>query len=159
MGMLCRRCQQIKLLSEFPADRRRRNGLFVYCKECCTANTKSYHNEAQTTPEGRARNRRKRWLAMLRSHGMTEAGYLSLLEAQGGVCAICRGPETFRTKDGRDIRPLCVDHDHATGAVRGLLCHSCNVAIGHFRDNPVTLLAAINYLQPGLDAISSGAAA
>lgn len=58
-----------------------------------------------------------------------------LMEAQGGTCAICP-----RTDD------LCVDHDHATGVVRGLLCRSCNSGLGQFRDDPVLLAKAIDYL-------------
>ncbi len=151
MGMLCLRCKEIKLLSEFPGDRCRRNGLFPYCKECSTTLAKNGHDKAQGTAEGRARNRRSRWLALLRLYCITEAEYLALLEAQGGLCAICRGPETYRTRDGASVRPLGVDHDHATGVVRGLLCHWCNLAIGHFHDNPAAMRAAISYLQPWLD--------
>jgi hypothetical protein len=62
--------------------------------------------------------------------------YQRLLERQGGRCAICR----------RNDRALGVDHDHATGRVRGLLCNSCNTAIGHLNDDPVVLAAAIAYL-------------
>lgn len=41
---------------------------------------------------------------------------------------------------------LSIDHDHVTGAVRGVLCHGCNVAIGHFREDPDIMRAAIRYL-------------
>ena len=53
--------------------------------------------------------------------GITDAAYEALLEQQGGHCAICSAtPKTRR---------LHVDHDHATGKVRGLLCHRCNRAL------------------------------
>lgn len=53
--------------------------------------------------------------------GVDDATYTALLEAQDGHCAIC--PNTPKT------RRLHVDHDHATGSVRGLLCHRCNRAL------------------------------
>jgi len=55
--------------------------------------------------------------------GITAEDYASLLAAQGGVCAICGSPPNGRA--------LAVDHDHATGAVRGLLCDGCNLGLGH----------------------------
>jgi len=58
---------------------------------------------------------------------------------QEGLCAICRGPS------GR--RALGVDHDHTTGAVRGLLCSTCNSGLGGFRDNAALLIEAIVYLN------------
>jgi hypothetical protein len=66
---------------------------------------------------------------------MTEADYDALLVAQGGCCAICRERQAF-----------VVDHDHATGAVRGLLCNRCNTGLGHLGDSPILLLRAIEYL-------------
>jgi hypothetical protein len=42
---------------------------------------------------------------------------------------------------------LVVDHDHNTGAVRGLLCHSCNTGLGHLGDSVETLARALDYLQ------------
>jgi hypothetical protein len=53
--------------------------------------------------------------------GVTDEEYARLLAAQGGHCALC--PNTPKT------RRLHVDHDHATGKVRGLLCHRCNRAL------------------------------
>ncbi len=42
---------------------------------------------------------------------------------------------------------LCVDHDHKTGEIRGLLCDSCNNGLGRFKDNPEILASALSYLQ------------
>jgi hypothetical protein len=68
-----------------------------------------------------------------------------MVAAQHDVCAICHEPETVE-KYGR-VQPLSVDHDHVTGQVRRLLCNSCNRGIGYFRDNPVLLRAAAEYLE------------
>ena len=62
------------------------------------------------------------------------------LEAQGGVCAICRQPRP-------EERTLHVDHAHETGAIRGLLCFTCNNALGDFRDEPALFHAAAEYLD------------
>jgi hypothetical protein len=78
----------------------------------------------------------------LREHGMTPEEYEVLVEAQGGVCAICGRPEP-------EGRKLHVDHNHRTGARRGLLCGPCNRALGMFEDDPERLLAAAAYLQHG----------
>lgn len=77
--------------------------------------------------------------------GITDADYFALLKAQGGHCAIC--PSTPKT------RRLHVDHDHATGAVRGLLCHRCNRALPTWV-TPEWLVAAARYL--GADAYLVG---
>lgn len=66
---------------------------------------------------------------------------------QNGRCAICSVHE-----DDLFSKKLALDHDHATGLPRALLCHHCNWGIGHFRDNPELLRAAIAYLaetKPG----------
>jgi hypothetical protein len=64
-----------------------------------------------------------------RLFNLDEQGYLDLLEAQQGVCAICKKPETVKNQKG-EIRSLAVDHDHSTGQVRGLLCFRCNGGLG-----------------------------
>ena len=68
-------------------------------------------------------------------YGITEAEYERLRTAQHGCCAIC----------GQKAK-LCVDHDHATGKVRGLLCHNCNRALGGFKDRLDSLRNAVKYL-------------
>lgn len=44
-------------------------------------------------------------------------------------------------------RHLAIDHCHATGSLRGLLCHHCNVGLGHFRDDAALLAKAIDYIK------------
>lgn len=73
-------------------------------------------------------------------YGLTPERRAELLAEQDGGCGICRGP-----LDGK--RRGHVDHDHESGAVRGLLCHRCNTAIGLLREDPNTLRAAIAYLE------------
>lgn len=78
--------------------------------------------------------------------GLSADDYKALVAKQNGVCAVCQRPEVAR--DGRSgrVKELAVDHDHETGKVRGLLCSSCNRAIGHLNEDPKLLLAAANYL-------------
>ena len=77
--------------------------------------------------------------------GITLAEYDEMAERQGHVCAICGEPE--RRHHGK----LSVDHDHATGRVRGLLCNACNVALGRMDDDPDRLEKAAAYLRGGSD--------
>lgn len=63
-----------------------------------------------------------------------------------GVCAICGKPETHGNGKS-SIKLLAVDHCHTTGKIRGLLCHKCNLGIGHLDDSIDRLEAAINYLE------------
>ncbi len=76
--------------------------------------------------------------------GLPLGVYAAMLRAQGGVCAVCRQPE--RAKRNRKAKALAVDHDHDTGAVRGLLCSRCNIAIGLLDDSQARLIDAARYL-------------
>ena len=74
-------------------------------------------------------------------YGITAEEYKRRLAEQESRCAICR------TDDPSPRERFSVDHDHATGAVRGLLCWNCNIALGAAKDNVATLAAAIEYLE------------
>lgn len=78
-------------------------------------------------------------------YGLTVADYRAMFAAQDGNCAICGEAETAQ-REGRR-QSLSVDHDHETGEVRGLLCLRCNTGLGLFLDDPLRLLAAIEYLD------------
>jgi hypothetical protein len=73
--------------------------------------------------------------------GLTLTEYDALFVGQGGVCAICA------TEDTAPWDYFVVDHDHATGAVRALLCAACNTVLGQAKDDPTTLRAAATYLE------------
>jgi hypothetical protein len=78
----------------------------------------------------------------LKYSGSNEAEYQNLLRIQGGKCAICgKVPESDRR--------LALDHCHTTGQFRGLLCFSCNTALGHLNDDPEVVAAAYRYLVEG----------
>lgn len=77
--------------------------------------------------------------------GMLLSEYQAMFVAQQGVCAVCSLPETAMKK--MQSSWLSVDHNHATGAVRGLLCHACNMAIGAFKDDAALLRKAADYLD------------
>lgn len=79
-------------------------------------------------------------------YGITLDQYEVLLEKQDGVCAICLRPERRKSRYGGTCR-LHVDHDHKTGKLRGLLCSTCNFAIGGMNDSPELLRAAADYLE------------
>ncbi len=87
----------------------------------------------------------KRLRRSMRKYGITIADWHRMFDAQGGVCAICRRPETTG-QYGKPSR-LSVDHCHETGRVRGLLCRSCNRGIGNLSDDPLRLRSAAEYLE------------
>jgi hypothetical protein len=88
-----------------------------------------------------------------RSQGFTAQDYVALFAEQKGVCAICAKPETVVDSRYGKVKDLAIDHDHATGAIRALLCSNCNRGLGLFNDD-ITLLAkaqayVIQYSQSG----------
>jgi hypothetical protein len=118
----CVRCGDIKLLTDFPAGRRRRDGTprYAYCKKC--------HSSYQRTQK-------------LRNFFlMTVEDADKIFAYQGNLCAICRRPAMGGTR-------LALDHRHRDGLVRGGLCNWCNRAIARFNDDIVRLRAAADYLE------------
>ncbi|WP_219463786.1 endonuclease VII domain-containing protein [Nonomuraea rhizosphaerae] len=123
----CPRCKEVKAVTEFGRNRAERSGLAAYCKPC--------HNtvmrEDRIQKHGSTRN-----YHLKRRYGITEDDFDRMLAQQEGLCAICRVvPGTF------------VDHCHATGLVRGILCFNCNNGLGHFSDSTALLEVAAHYLE------------
>ncbi|MFE5621705.1 endonuclease VII domain-containing protein [Streptomyces virginiae] len=71
--------------------------------------------------------------------------YSVALELRARPCDLCSAEAPPEGK------AHSIDHNHATGAVRGVLCHSCNLALGHFKDDPERLLRAARYLTRDAD--------
>lgn len=91
-----------------------------------------------------------------REYGTTIEQYDARLRKQASRCAICRRAETMTYKSGR-VKRLAVDHDHVTGAVRGLLCHRCNILVWAIEDNHTTLDAIRRYVEEWRESFANGA--
>lgn len=125
----CPRCETMKPLDDFHRQPKGKLGRTSFCKPCAMAAQK-----ASRAVHGRAPHRRA-WNLAAR-YGITEADERRMLDEQGGRCAIC----------AQTMRRHVVDHDHATGKVRALLCHECNLALGHV-ERAGFIAAAMAYLE------------
>lgn len=139
VSMVCTGCNETKGVTEFHKRASRPSGRVSRCKEC----TNTAQSALQKTEDTRLYNRKdKLW----RNFGLTLEAYDKLLKDQNGVCAICKGPERFLSRNGFP-KHMAVDHCHKTGRVRGLLCHHCNTGIGNLNDSVELLKDAIRYLE------------
>ena len=129
----CRRCGVEKPLSQMRPDYR------YICLECFSQIGNEWRKK---NPEQSARHKRNSHL--LKRFGITLKEAEELLARQDGVCAICHLPITDQRGYAAHI-----DHDHESGAVRGILCLRCNVGLGSFKDDISRLEAAIEYLRRG----------
>ena len=78
---------------------------------------------------------------IIEKYGLTQNEHISLLIAQDFSCAICKVPEILLKEH------LCVDHNHETGKVRGLLCRKCNIFLGMSGDSEELLEMGSKYLK------------
>lgn len=133
----CKACKETKSLTEYYVKLDGRDGKKYYdsyCRKCSMQRQKEYIQKQ--SPEYR------RNLQLKTLYGITIEEFNKMLEEQGGVCAICKQPET----EGK-MGKLTMDHDHETGYNRQILCGMCNRGLGHFKDNPELLRAAANYIE------------
>lgn len=117
----CSACKVVKPFDDFHRKTESPDGRASICISCKTLDRRCHH--------------------LKHSYGISEERYLTMIDEQYGCCAICGSDD--ETIDGH----LHVDHDHTTGAVRGLLCSNCNTGIGLLQDNPDILRSAIRYLE------------
>lgn len=132
----CQKCGEWKSVKEGFYPRKNSTWGNNPCKKCL----KKY--QVENAEKIRAREKLRRF----KKHGHDEEFFLAMWESQGRACAICRAPYP--------IDSLQIDHDHSCcpaefscgKCVRGLLCSSDNVGIGHFGEDPVRLEAASRYI-------------
>ena len=142
------KCHNHKPRSEFGVESRRPDGLRCFCRECGKKQSKEYRQRPEVRKRRRAHFRRPEQLAYRRSYalvrrfGITLEEYGALLESQQGRCAICGTDKP----NGR-WNTFHVDHCHKTGAIRGLLCHGCNAALGQFGDNEEGIRSVLKYFK------------
>jgi hypothetical protein len=129
MSKRCRKCGEDKPLSDFPKEKRSSDGVTAQCKHCTKAKSLAWYKSKGTQYHRTQRYR------------ISPEEYTELLEEQLHRCACCGSPNPKR-KAG-----FVIDHDHASGIVRGLLCHSCNIGIGLLGDTIKGLELALDYLR------------
>ena len=126
---VCNLCEEEKDVSLFSVDSRSKSGYQTRCKDC----------QSFVKKEMAAYYRGKH---LEYKYNMTNEDYEAMLEKQDHKCAVCGINEVHAENSRR-----CVDHDHNTGQVRGLLCKKCNQAIGLLQDNADFCESAGKYLR------------
>ena len=139
----CSACDTVKPVSEFY---KAGHGRDHYCKTCRrkkdrARSEKSSANRKKLQKDDPLYFRRKKLVKM---YGITHEQWLEMYAQQNGVCAMCGKPETRVLYGG--VAHLVVDHDHATGKKRALLCHRCNSGLGRIEDVEF-FMKALRYLQ------------
>jgi len=122
----CTKCGEVKPLDDFHRHRRGPLGRHSHCKPCWYAG-----RGPRRIPPVEHRRR----LNLRTRYRLTPEAVSEMAIVQGGVCAIC----------GQPMKRPCIDHDHDTGRVRGLLCHGCNIKLPAVED-AAFMAAALRYL-------------
>ncbi|MDX6224387.1 MAG: hypothetical protein QOE64_763 [Frankiales bacterium] len=122
----CPDCAEFRPVEVFYRNKASADGLAAYCRE---------HQRARVDAS-RARNGGNRNYHLKRRYGITEAEFDEMFVDQAGLCAACGEKKAEH-----------VDHDHDSGKVRGLLCFTCNVALGNVGDDMGILLDLVDYLE------------
>ena len=145
MKKLCVRCNKKKDSSQFNKRSTSVDGLAYHCRDCAKVAYRIHYYSDEHIDTIRAKSRiwakenpdTVRNARFKRLYGITLEQYQKMLDKQEGCCATC----------GDNPDTLCVDHDHVTGKVRGLLCNKCNRALGFFQDDLDILKQAVKYLR------------
>jgi len=145
----CSRCKVEYALSFFNKDNKRKDGHTYHCKECVSFYSKRANRETtnlagklwkQKNPE------KVRMDVVKRNYNLSWEEYIGLLQKQVFSCAICSTPLKAHKGIEHGVDVACVDHCHTTGEIRGLLCSTCNTALGLFKDSKALLSRANEYL-------------
>ena len=136
---ICKGCGLQKEISYFRSQISPKNNKTYFrwkCKKCEELYLVEYKKVWSKTKSG---SRKLRDYHLRRVYGITIDEYEKISGNQNGKCAICN--------DKPKTRPLCVDHNHKSKKIRGLLCDPCNTALGKFKDSAYLLKEAIKYLE------------
>lgn len=164
----CTGCKFTKPVSEF-SNKTKPTKLLSRCRDCRRAGCRAWYERNIESERERARNRMKVygpkerernriWAAanpekarhhsrkklLGKKYNMTIEEHDALFASQGFACGACGSPSPSSKKG------WSTDHCHKTGVVRGIVCHHCNIGIGHAKDNIETIRLWISYLERSL---------
>jgi len=146
MLKVCPKCGTPREDEEFYKNKSEPDGMQIWCITCRRTADRAYYLE------------NREWIlirewrsSLVRRYNITYEQYFSILDKQGGVCAVCGKAEFTQ-------RQLCVDHDHTCcpgpvscgKCIRGLLCSKCNRGLGLLKDSCELLEKALTYLRRAL---------
>lgn len=140
---MCKKCDKRKDIDDFYNSTVYKTGKAYICKVCQNFMRKRWiKDDAERYKES---NRRA---GLKHKFGMSVETYDEMMHNQKNCCAVCKttNPNGEGVENGKN-RYFSVDHDHTTGAVRGLLCNKCNRCLSFMQDNVKVLAEAIKYLN------------
>lgn len=145
----CKVCGELKPADLFHKHSSGKFGVRGDCAACVTKYTKEYRTKNRDSIRAKKRQAHKNNPDLKRKHylkseyGMTIEEYEIKLASQGGACAVCKStsPKCIQHKH------LYIDHCHATGKIRDILCGRCNAAIGQAEENPERLEDLAAYIR------------
>ena len=117
------------------------HGNSKYCSDECRKTASNNYDRKRYDPY-----KNRNW-KLKRNYNISQEDYDKIYEKQGGKCAICEENDTGMYNQHGKIEYFCVDHNHKTGEIRGLLCSNCNTAIGLLKHDPAILAKAIKYIE------------
>ena len=137
----CKDCREVKPIVDFSKRYKDSTSYFNRCVPCESIRQAKYR--AENKDKSRCRQLR-------RNYGITLDEFNIMLKKQDNRCLIC--DVKVHAIIGGDLKgdnktKACLDHCHATGNVRGILCNNCNKALGLLQDEPSILKQAIAYLE------------
>jgi hypothetical protein len=150
MTKICNVCQYELPVEDFYTNKRFKDGLRKECKPCGLKLNREYYQRAEVKEKHNEYQRKryrdnpdlKKRQHLKYKYGITLEEYKQKIQEQGYKCYICKAD-----KPGGNGTYFYVDHNHATGQVRDLLCHNCNYVIGYAKENKDILLSVIEYLS------------
>ncbi len=135
----CSKCKLIKPLREYHSDKSRHDKLNGLCKSCVAIKKLNYPEKNPGIYNTNKLKYTER--AIEKRYGITQEVFKQMVTNQDNKCLICRKPDKKR---------LSIDHCHKTGKIRGLLCTSCNLGLGAFKDDIGYITRAAEYLRKSL---------
>lgn len=139
----CAKCGETKLVADFYMRSDDERWPRSACKSCSRRQLDTLQGDRNKWKRDHPEQYRqlRRVYRLKSQYGMTPDEWLEMFEGQGFACAACHSA----TPGGRGH--WAVDHHHASGKVRGILCNSCNLALGQLQDDEGRILALLGYLQ------------
>lgn len=141
--MVCITCKRVLPEESFAKNNSRKSGRQNKCRDCMKKYRASRKDDIKKMQARYYRDNKDKMRNYMKfyHYGVTPEDWEKMFEGQKGCCAICGRHQSELTKT------LCIDHDHTTSKVRGLLCLSCNRGIGYLQDDPDLLDKASQYLK------------